>query len=123
MPSEFSTQDGGCIQHKLIEQLTIDRRPEMPPLAHVQRNTRDHRVAYIEIDSTVLRIAESDAAVVVRADVIKAVMTATSKADALGYLAESAVARLSLAACAETTPNINWFDPTNGTRCAFQSQL
>mgnify|MGYP004201408109 CR=1 FL=1 len=119
MPSGFSTYQGGCIQHKLIKQLTVHLRPEMQPLTHVQWNASDHRIEHLDIDSTVLRIAESGSAVMARSDVIKAVVAAGSKADAMGCLAASAIARLSLAASAETTPNIDRFDPTNGTRRGF----
>ena len=85
----------------------------------MQWNARNHLIEHLDIDSTVLRVAESDPAVMACADVIKAIVATGSKTDALGYLAASAIARLSLAASAETTPNIDRFDPTNGTRRAF----
>ena len=84
MPSEFSTHQGGSLEHKLLKKLSIHLRPEMPPQTRMQSDARDHRIEHLEIDSTVLGITEDDAAVMASSNVIKAVVAAGRKAEALG---------------------------------------
>jgi hypothetical protein len=95
----------------------------MPPLAHVQRNVRDHGVEHFEGDLAGLGIAEGDSTVMPGTDVIKAIVAAPSKIDALVWLAARAIKGLGFSTSAKTTPNINRFDPANQSGRGFDPQL